>query len=319
METTTNLNYFSIPFIVVDDSKNIVSFNLGTSYRIKLSFLRKPVIGQPVGEIFEQEHMANIYDELDKCLSGSPVIVEDFLIGKIVKSPRKLQLIFIPIYINVNLTYAVCLILPNLYSPDKTLLSERQSRFISHKLQAPISSLLSLSDLKNHSKLSSYEDRKIEELLKTIHLQVEKINEIIINLNFLFNTEQTEDEHPGYKKELLMQIVLIDDDPVTNMMHKILLLKYKKNASVKNFESPVEALFYITTNEPDLVFLDINMPEMNAWEFLAKLEETSFNAPIILISSSIDPNERLKAYSNKYVSEFICKPLTYEKLTTLFN
>jgi CheY-like chemotaxis protein len=318
METSTNLNCFSIPFIVVDDSKNIVSFNLGTSYRIKLTFLRKPVIGQSISEIFDQENVTNIYDALDKCLGGSPVIVEDFLIGKIINSPRKLQMIFIPIYINANLTYAVCLILPDLYSPDKTLLSERQSRFISHKLQAPVNSLLSLSDLKSHSELSKYEDLKIEELLKSIHLQAEKINEIIINLNFLFNTQPDEDEHPDYKKELLHHIVLIDDDPLINMIHRILLLKYKKDALVKNFESPVSALDYLTTNKPDMVFLDINMPGMNAWQFLARLEDTPFNAPVILISSSIDPNERLKAHSNKYVREFISKPLTYEKLTTLF-
>jgi CheY-like chemotaxis protein len=84
--------------------------------------------------------------------------------------------------------------------------------------------------------------------------------------------------------------VLVDDDPLIIIVHKMILSRFKKDALVVDFVNPVNALAHINANNPDIVFLDINMPEMNAWEFLNRLErDLSFTASVVIISSSIDP------------------------------
>jgi CheY-like chemotaxis protein len=71
-------------------------------------------------------------------------------------------------------------------------------------------------------------------------------------------------------------------------------------------------------NMPDIIFLDINMPVMDGWEFLNKINERFANRfpdlPIVMMSSTIDPNDQKRALNNRWVQLFLSKPLTVEKL-----
>lgn len=76
-------------------------------------------------------------------------------------------------------------------------------------------------------------------------------------------------------------------------------------------------------NFPDLIFLDINMPEMNGWKFLDELlsiPEMHFNrCKVIMLSSSIDIVDIQKSISYNMISNFISKPLTPDKLKSLHD
>lgn len=69
-------------------------------------------------------------------------------------------------------------------------------------------------------------------------------------------------------------------------------------------------------NLPDLILLDINMPMVNAWEFMQEFR--LINLPkkiyIYIVSSSIDPDDRKKAEEFKEIEAFIEKPVNGEKL-----
>ena len=75
-------------------------------------------------------------------------------------------------------------------------------------------------------------------------------------------------------KKKLHCIMLIDDDPATNFYHRIILRDggwAQKIVEVKNGEEALQYLqtpFGIDNPRPSLIFLDINMPRMNGWEFL---------------------------------------------------
>ncbi|UII30985.1 response regulator [Fulvivirga ulvae] len=120
-------------------------------------------------------------------------------------------------------------------------------------------------------------------------------------------------------------VLLIDDDPIANMINKE-LFKIKGH-SVVTYTNPKEALVYlksiIPTSEfiPEIILLDINMPEMDGWEFLDDYRNTSFalnsNCRLFMLTSSIDPEDKYKSTLYPVVKGFISKPLTVEWIEKL--
>lgn len=123
-------------------------------------------------------------------------------------------------------------------------------------------------------------------------------------------------------------ILLVDDDDALNYLHQRLL-------DISNFGNPVVTLengkdalqvfkeMNNTLTEGDLVtvFLDINMPVMDGWEFLVEMKsfenELKFKYQIFMLSSSINPDDVEKAEMNCFVTKYLVKPLSLELLETL--
>jgi len=118
-------------------------------------------------------------------------------------------------------------------------------------------------------------------------------------------------------------VLLIDDDEATNFYHKIILREECTEVHVESVSSAKEGLDFLLGKEkfanspkPGIIFLDINMPGMNGWDFLAKYNELSKDiherAVIAMLTTSINPDDREKATTIPAVKEFIHKPLTPE-------
>jgi CheY-like chemotaxis protein len=124
-------------------------------------------------------------------------------------------------------------------------------------------------------------------------------------------------------------IMLIDDDQNDNYFHEREIKKVSLSTTVIMKDSAMVALEYLKsadmTNslQPDLIFLDINMPCMNGWEFLqeySKLDnELQRGVLIVMLSTSgnIEDIERAKKFS--IVSDYVTKPLTKEKMVAIIN
>ncbi len=117
-------------------------------------------------------------------------------------------------------------------------------------------------------------------------------------------------------------IVLIDDDPINNLINKRLINKLNLSPKTIEFLEAEKALFYLkkpNIEKKILILVDINMPVMNGWDFLDKYVELENKRDdrIIMLSSSIDFQDRQKSEEFPFVSGFIEKPLTHEKLETL--
>jgi len=112
--------------------------------------------------------------------------------------------------------------------------------------------------------------------------------------------------------------MLIDDDEPTNFLSKMLIEEAHCAEHIQIADSGKMALDYLSNgNEsPDLIFLDINMPAMNGWEFLKeynKLEKAlQSRAIIIMLTTSDNPDHVAKANTFSFVSDYITKPLTKE-------
>jgi CheY-like chemotaxis protein len=114
-------------------------------------------------------------------------------------------------------------------------------------------------------------------------------------------------------------ILLIDDDPINNLINKRLISKLDLSPNILDFIEADKALNYLCSIDDmkqTLIFLDINMPVMNGWDFLCHYAKTQKNRNdrIIMLSSSINYQDRQKSLENNYVEGFIEKPLTRDKL-----
>ena len=134
-----------------------------------------------------------------------------------------------------------------------------------------------------------------------------------------------------YKSKIrsnISRLFLIDDDKLCNAINKKVLLKQIALAKIDIFESAQNALnelqHIVETKEeefPDLIFLDLNMPEMDGWQFLLSFEKLKGLSPekckVVILSSSINKNEIERSKNFKTVHRFISKPLTPEKILDL--
>jgi len=111
--------------------------------------------------------------------------------------------------------------------------------------------------------------------------------------------------------------MLIDDNPDDNFFHEREIRKSNLVSKVITMNSGMQALQHLRSKaEPhaDLIFLDINMPGMDGWEFIEEYKkldkELRSKIIIVMLTTSDHPDDKMMAQTNNMISEFKTKPLT---------
>jgi CheY-like chemotaxis protein len=120
-------------------------------------------------------------------------------------------------------------------------------------------------------------------------------------------------------------ILLIDDDEPTNFLNKLTLEQMGCTRHIRVAQSGQEALEYLMNSDPrpDLIFLDINMPAMDGWEFLERYKKLlpgqKADIVLIMLTTSLNPDDEIRTRTIPEIAGFENKPLRQAQLEILLK
>lgn len=127
-------------------------------------------------------------------------------------------------------------------------------------------------------------------------------------------------------RKKLNSILLVDDDPDDNLFHQIIIKEMNIVNKIDIVINGIEAIAYLKDENqlpPDIIFLDLNMPKMNGWEFLENYKYLDVvqkaKVLIIILTTSANPDHVRRAKEIQDVTGFETKPLSREILTEILN
>lgn len=121
--------------------------------------------------------------------------------------------------------------------------------------------------------------------------------------------------------------MLIDDDKIFNYLHLKTLEQIEGNYEIVSYESAVEAFECLigsaTEDLPDIIFLDINMPELTGFELIDMIKdqknEILEHLKIVIVTSSLNPYDYEIHKQYPVIKEFCSKPLNMESAAKILN
>jgi len=124
------------------------------------------------------------------------------------------------------------------------------------------------------------------------------------------------------------KVLLVDDDLTVNYFHKRLLQSFFDKDKIETCINGKQAIDMLANmkethdeNDHVIILLDLNMPVMNGWEFLAEFhylkEELQFSCTIYIVTSSLNPEDKENCISNTDVKKYLSKPLSKNDIELL--
>lgn len=120
-----------------------------------------------------------------------------------------------------------------------------------------------------------------------------------------------------------LKVLVVDDDEIIVFLHNMIMEDNGMASDSLSFQNGKEAFDYLNSennlNQTCLVLLDINMPVMNGWQLLDNIQSAPYakNIHVVMVTSSIDTEDREKASQYPQVIAYFEKPLNNKSLKQL--
>ena len=102
-----------------------------------------------------------------------------------------------------------------------------------------------------------------------------------------------------------MKSILIDDEVMAIEILKKLCSKVKELEVVATFSNAIDAIKYLNSNQVDLIFLDIHMPDFSGFDFVKTLKN-----PTNVVVTTSEKDFALEAFEHDFIIDFLVKPLS---------
>ncbi|MBS9524530.1 response regulator [Litoribacter ruber] len=107
----------------------------------------------------------------------------------------------------------------------------------------------------------------------------------------------------------MKKVFLVDDQRVMNLVHHKFINMVDPELKVDSFLNGSEALEALEKDLPELIFLDLNMPVMNGWQFLDEVKMRQLDLNVVILTSSNSLQDQEKSLEYQQVKKFVQKPL----------
>lgn len=114
-----------------------------------------------------------------------------------------------------------------------------------------------------------------------------------------------------------LDIFLVDDQKITNFINKKLMNISGVGQQIYDFINPRKALEELEIRKPHLILLDLNMPEIDGWEFLEQMKNYKTTAKVVIVTSSTSKLDIQKAKKYDRVIHYLIKPLNTHAIEEL--
>lgn len=192
------------------------------------------------------------------------------------------------------------------------------SWFTSHKLRGPLSTILNL--INNSALPEIVNNEQLKLLFSQMKKQAMNLDDALHTLNnLLSNKDKRPPIIPRFSNENIKNILMLDDEIIIHKLSKKIVTDIDPELNLYSFTEGIEALEFLHTFPVDLILLDLNMPNINGWEFLQMMTEKGIEIPTIIISSSIDTNDVNRSFEYRQVKGFFNKPITKADLKNILT
>lgn len=107
----------------------------------------------------------------------------------------------------------------------------------------------------------------------------------------------------------VQKILVLDDDKIQHFLFRKRLDFLFPDRVVFFKSTPSEAVDFLKANKVDLIFLDLNLPEMSGWDLVELLKKNSIECRIILVSGSVSPEDQQRVKNDGMIQAIYEKPI----------